>query len=205
MPTAPWNGTVLQQQPRRVTSPLVPVMRRVQESPILEGLGTLVGRVADRVTMDGRASDALRGTWFGHALHPLLTDLPLGAWMCTSLLDLFGGPESRPAAEGLLAFGVVTAAPTAVTGLAEWRATEEPARRVGVAHAISNSAALALYTASLLARRGGRQRAGVALALAGGGAAIVGGYLGGHLTIVEKIGTGDASWYTREDPLASDD
>lgn len=31
------------------------------------------------------------GRRFGHALHPLLTDLPLGFWMSSNVLDLVGG------------------------------------------------------------------------------------------------------------------
>src|SRR5215472_1755611 len=32
----------------------------------------------------------LNGTWLGHPLHPLLTDVPIGAWTATILLDLAG-------------------------------------------------------------------------------------------------------------------
>jgi hypothetical protein len=32
----------------------------------------------------------LNGTWVGHPLHPMLTDIPIGAWTLTILLDLTG-------------------------------------------------------------------------------------------------------------------
>ena len=40
---------------------------------------------------DGPVKDALSGTWLGHALHPLLTDLPIGTWTSAVLLDWLGG------------------------------------------------------------------------------------------------------------------
>ena len=86
-----------------------------------------------------------------------------------------------------------------MTGLAEWQATRGGARRVGVAHAVANSAAWALYGSSLVSRRRGRHATGVVLGLAGGATAIVGGYLGGHLTLVDKVGTGNPDWYA--DPV----
>jgi uncharacterized membrane protein len=184
-----------QQQPEQVTTPFVPLMRRLQDAKGLERAADGLARASAPLARDDRTRDALRGAWFGHAIHPLLTDFPLGAWTCTSLLDIFGGRRSRAAAGRLLAFGVVTAAPTAVTGLAEWQSTRGSARRVGVAHALVNSSAWALYTASLVSRCRGRHATGVALGLAGGAAAIVGGYLGGHLSLVEKVGTGDRNWY----------
>jgi uncharacterized membrane protein len=184
-----------QQPPVAEPSPFVPLIQRLQDTAGLDRVARGLGFVADRLLGSTGTRDALRGTWFGHALHPMLTDLPLGAWMCTTLLDVFGGPRARPAAQGLLAFGLVAAVPTAVTGLAEWQATEGSARRVGVAHANANTVALGLYGGSLLARRRGRHGLGVMLALGGGAVALVSGYLGGHLSIVEKVGTGDRAWY----------
>jgi len=35
-----------------------------------------------------KMKDMLNGTWLGHSLHPVLTDVPLGAWSGTMLLDL---------------------------------------------------------------------------------------------------------------------
>ena len=114
--------------------------------------------------------------------------------MSASLLDLFGGKPARPAATGLVGFGVAMALPTAAAGLAEWRSAGRVSRRVGVVHAAVNTSALALYMASFLARLRGKHRRGVLLGLAGGGAGWAGGYLGGHLSLVRKIGTADPSF-----------
>src|ERR1700754_3582342 len=31
--------------------------------------------------------NAAHGTWLGHPLHPVLTDIPIGAWMTAAVLD----------------------------------------------------------------------------------------------------------------------
>lgn len=147
--------------------------------------------IVQRLLANSRRRDLFHGRWLGHALHPLLSDFPLGAWTCTSLLDLFGGKRSRPAAEGLLAFGLAAAVPTVLTGAAEWGVTRGGDKRIGTAHAGINATAAVLYAASLAARRCGRHGLGVAFGLAGGGTAVLGGYLGGHLSIARKVGTGE--------------
>ncbi|NED94939.1 (2Fe-2S)-binding protein [Phytoactinopolyspora alkaliphila] len=134
----------------------------------------------------GRA-DVLRGRWLGHAVHPLLTDIPVGAWTSSMMLDAVGGRTSRTASRRLIALGIVAAVPTAVTGLAEWAHTTAGERRVGFVHALGNTAALGLYTASWAARHRGRYGRGVVLGLAGAAAASAAGYLGGHLTSARKV------------------
>jgi hypothetical protein len=37
--------------------------------------------------MGRRIRDVLHGTWLGHPLHPVLTDIPLGAWTTALVLD----------------------------------------------------------------------------------------------------------------------
>jgi uncharacterized membrane protein len=170
---------------------LVDGLRRIEEASTLDAPVGAVGAAADRLLASDRLDDALRGAWLGHALHPLLTDFPLGSWTSTTLLDLFGGRRSRPAATGLLAFGVAMALPTAASGVAEWRTGSPPERRVGVIHAAVNGTALALYASSLVARARRRQGVAVATSVLGGVVATVGGYLGGHLSLVRKVGTAD--------------
>jgi uncharacterized membrane protein len=171
-------------------APLIAQVDRIENAEVLDGPADVLGRVADSALSSPQARSVLRGEQLGHALHPLLTDFPLGAWMCTSLLDVFGGRRARGAATALLGFGVAAAVPTVLAGLAEWQTTTGAARRVGVVHAAVNGAALALYTSSLTARLSDRHVRGVVLGVAGGVVATVGGYLGGHLSLVLKVGTG---------------
>ena len=188
--TADW------QAPPRRRSPmwLSRALHHIERSASLDAPVDAMANVANRVLRSPQVDAALRGEQLGHALHPLLTDFPLGSWMSASLLDLFGGRRVRSAATGLVGFGVAMAVPTALAGLAEWRSAGQVSRRVGAVHAAVNTTALTLYTASLLARLRGNHSRGVALALAGGGSAWAGGYLGGHLSLVRKIGTADPSF-----------
>ena len=135
--------------------------------------------------------DALSGTWLGHALHPLLTDLPIGTWTSAVLLDWLGGGASQDAADRLIALGLAFTVPASATGLTEW-ADSEPAsdavRRVGFVHAAANAGATVLFGASLAARRRGARGAGKLLALAGAGVLGASGHLGGHLSYAKGVG-----------------
>ena len=156
---------------------------------------TGLDRVADPLTAAVRSAlpagplkASLSGTWLGHTLHPLLTDVPIGAWTSSLMLDAIGGPQSRTAADRLIAIGILAALPTAATGIADWGDTQPKERRVGLVHAAANTTALALFSGSLLARRRGRRARGIAFSLAGAGALGVGGYLGGHLVLARGLG-----------------
>ena len=200
MPATPANGSTVrtagsQQEPAgSAPASLVSFIRRLEGDAWLDGPARRLGALADAVVRSPGADHVLRGTWLGHALHPLLTDFPLGAWMSASFLDLFGGRDARRPAQRLVGFGLLAAAATAAAGLAEWRATGGGARRVGVVHASVNGTATALYGSSWLARRRGAHRAAMALGVAGGLVATTGGYFGGHLSLVRKIGTTDAAF-----------
>lgn len=173
---------------RRDAAPaVVSWTRRIEDSPALDRAARTVQPAADTLVANPERRDLLHGRWLGHALHPLLTDLPIGFLTSASVLDLVGGRQGQPAARRLLALGLLSAVPTAVTGLAEWAVTGQREQRVGVVHAAANVVGLGLYTASYSARRGDRYARGVALALAGSAATTVGAYLGGHLAAVRKV------------------
>ena len=132
-----------------------------------------------------RAKDWLNGTPIRHRIHPALIIMPLGAWSMAALLDTLDALESdgrwSRSADLLIGTGVVTALPTAATGLADWVDTYDQQRRVGVAHALVNGTALGLYTASLILRLSGKRGAARALAGLGFGLVGVGGMLGGDM------------------------
>lgn len=174
--------------------PLVDLARRIEEDQRLDSLVSALRPAARALVSDPGRRALLLGKQLGHAVHPVLTDAPLGAWMSASVLDLVGGRAARPAARRLVGFGLLTAVPTALTGLAEWSHTTERESRVGVVHAASNSAALMLYGASWLSRRRGHHLKGTALALAGAMTSSVGGYLGGHLAIARNAASRDPAF-----------
>jgi uncharacterized membrane protein len=137
--------------------------------------------VAERVDRSP-AGPALRGAWLGHALHPALTDLPIGFWTSSMVLDLVGGARSRVASRRLVGWGLVSAVPTVGAGLVDWLQLTDPRkRRVGLVHAGSNAVATSCYLMSWCSRRRGRHVTGTMLGVVGGLAATVGGFLGGHL------------------------
>ena len=161
---------------------------RLEANQALDALAEPLHRAAQRLLPRGRFKDALHGVWLGHPLHPVLTDLPIGMWTSAMLLDLLGGRKAQPAADRLVALGVVAVLPTASSGLADWSELNQPERRTGAVHAVANVAATGLYAASSIARRRGRRATGVALALAGGAAVAAGGFLGGHLSYRRTAG-----------------
>lgn len=167
------------------------LLKRIESASALDGAADGLDAVAARVAPSEGAKRLLRGDGIGHALHPLMTDFPLGMWMSANYVDVFGGRRGRHVATGLVAGGLLMALPTIATGLTEWRTTSDGARRVGVAHAAVNGAGFALYLLSLVLRLVGRHRAGVTAGLLGGVTVTAGGYLGGHLSLVHKVGSAD--------------
>jgi len=160
----------------------------------LHGLDAPAGIIANALRSampEGAVRNGLRGRFLGHALHPLLTDVPMGAWTSAVILDLIGGRSSQGAADLLVGVGVVTALPTAVTGWADWSEATIEQRRVGLVHAAANITALGAFCGSLRDRRRGRRTRGKLLSLAGAGLLGVGGYLGGHLAFARGVGVGD--------------
>jgi nitrite reductase/ring-hydroxylating ferredoxin subunit/uncharacterized membrane protein len=168
------------------------VVRRIEGLKLLDGPGrALQGAVNTALDAAGdpRIKDALNGTWLGHPAHPLLTDIPIGAWSMAVTLDWLGGRKSRPAADRLVALGILAAVPTAATGAAQWAEfNDDKPRRVGLVHAAANTVGLTLFTASWIARKRGRRWKGKSLGLAGMGALSAGGWLGGHLSYDLGIG-----------------
>lgn len=155
----------------------------------------LVDRMTPAVEMLARpfnsqaVVDVLRGSWLGHALHPLTTDFPLGCWIGAAVLDVI--PGSEDAARSLVGAGLLAVPLTLAAGLAEFGSLSTvQQRRVATVHALGNVLAGLAYTRSWMARRRGRRGSGVAWSLFGGGLALATGYLGGHMSFVLKAGTG---------------
>ena len=155
----------------------------------IDGPANKIGKAVRGVIKPGPLKDALSGSWLGHALHPLLTDVTIGSFTSAVALDWLGGRESQPAAQRLIGLGLLSALPTVSSGYSDWADTEvadESVRRIGIVHAATNGTAASLFAASWAARR--RGGSGRLLALAGGGVLAGAAYLGAHLTLAEGVG-----------------
>jgi nitrite reductase/ring-hydroxylating ferredoxin subunit/uncharacterized membrane protein len=166
----------------------------LERSRPLSVAGKVVSRPVAKLVGPGLVKDLLSGTWLGHPAHPLLTDVPIGAWTSALLLDLLeilggGGVASRRGADTLVGVGVVAALPTAASGLSDFSdEVEDSILAVGAAHAICNVAAVGLFTASYAARRRDKRAQGIALSVIGTGVLAVSGFLGGYLSYRKGLG-----------------
>jgi nitrite reductase/ring-hydroxylating ferredoxin subunit/uncharacterized membrane protein len=137
-----------------------------------------------------RLKDAAHGVWLGHPLHPVFTDIPIGAWTTALALDAAadGDYGMHRAATFAMGVGLAGAVGAAVTGLTDWSETQGESRRLGLVHGLLNIAATTLMAAAYVRRRNSpdakaRACAWTGLAIAAGAA-----YLGGDLVYDERIG-----------------
>jgi nitrite reductase/ring-hydroxylating ferredoxin subunit len=163
------------------------LVRRIEGFTALDKVAKPVAGLVGKAVQPRMVRNLLSGTSLGHPAHPMLTDLPIGAWSMSAVLDLFGGADAERAADLLVGAGILSAVPTAATGLNDWSDTIGGERRIGAVHATANVAALTLYLASLIARRGGARGTGKVLGLTGFGILVLGAYLGGHLSFAKAV------------------
>jgi uncharacterized membrane protein len=174
------------------SSALLATAERLEKTRALDVPVRALEPIVAKGIPQGRGRDLLSGRWLGHALHPLMTDVPIGAWTSSLILDLAGGSSAEGAADLLLAVGIAAVAPTALAGWSDWSETSTvEQRRVGVVHAAANIAAASLFTMSLARRRQARRASGKLLSVAGACALGFGGYLGGHLSYARGAGVGE--------------
>lgn len=165
------------------------LMGRVEQAEVLDGPAKALRRAVRAVPLGG-GRDLLHGRWLGHPVHPLVVQVPIGAWTSSAVLDFT--PGGRRYATLLIGVGLAGAGPAALTGLADWAELEPEQARVGLLHAVLNGAAVACYGASLAARLTGHRVRGRALALAGLCAVGASGAVGGHLAYRQAAGANHA-------------
>ena len=177
--------------------------------PWLENLNDSVSGVVQPVYDRFRGNLAVEllhgGRWAGHALHPALSDLPIGFWSGSLLLDMVGDDTATKgkldAAGTLSAAGLAAAVATAVTGVADWTVSDGEDRRVGLFHGLLNGAATALQGVSLAARLSGHRGSARTLGMASMAVTTAAGFVGGHLVqgrgaMVNRVAshTGPTRW-----------
>jgi nitrite reductase/ring-hydroxylating ferredoxin subunit/uncharacterized membrane protein len=176
---------------RRQLTPLEPIVRALESASVLDQPGKALGGAVRSLISGSGLKGLLSGTWLGHAVHPMMTDVVIGSFMSASLLDFLAPDQDGIASERLIATGLAAYLPTAAAGFNDWADTEiadDQVRRVGLAHANVNALAALLYVASLTARRRGQRGKGTVLGTAGMTVLMAGGYLGGHLSLNKAVG-----------------
>lgn len=173
------------------------MIKRIEGFAPTDRVARPLQRLASRLVAPTPVRNALSGTYVGHPLHPMLTDVPIGSWLAAALLDTVAGEPGERAADLLVSAGIAAALPTALSGLNDWSDTYGPDTRVGLAHAAGNVATLGLFASSLGLRLGGRRTAGRAVGYAGLVTLMGAAYLGGHLTFVRGINVNHTAFEER--------
>lgn len=173
------------------------VIHWIDRQPWLEKLSKALQKIVVSIFSSGgpaaiKIRDFLHGTWLGHPVHPALTDVPIGAFTAALTLDTLEMTTGKRAygkgADTAIKVGLVGGVAAAVTGIVDWHHTEHTPRRIGTAHALLNTTAMALYLSSLAARSRRNRQVGFALAALGFTVTTAAAYLGGHLVFAHKIG-----------------
>jgi len=128
----------------------------------------------------------LNGTWLGHPVHSVVTDVPVGALTVSIVADLIGQPL---VADVSMLLGVLAMVAAAVTGLADYTEVDGNARTRATVHGTLMVVTLVLYLISLLIRSGNPpdRLVAIVLALAGYLLLALAAAIGGDL--VYLIGT----------------
>ncbi len=163
-------------------------------------IGALVG--ANRKP-PRRFKSFLNGSWLGHPVHPVLTDVPIGAWLLTVIFDIIWliSPTSfawaARGAEAAVIVGILGALGAVATGLTDWSDTYGAERRVGLNHAIYNTSALILYIVSLVLRLtqpSGESIVGAIFGFVGFIAVSYAAYLGGEMVYTKGTNVNHTAW-----------
>lgn len=172
-------------------------------------IGTEVSLAIHHAVMAGgeptrKAADALHGTWLGHPLHAVLTDVTVGAWTMGVLFDGIGAlvdsDECRSVGDALTIAGTISAIPTALSGLTDFSTFPDWSANTVTLHALANTVGVGLYAWSIAERRRGRHGRGALISASAFGLTLLSAWLGGHLVYSEKVGTNHAeSFETPED------
>jgi len=135
--------------------------------------------------------DFLNGSWLGHSVHPVLTDVVVGGTTMVIFLDIlrvfFNVDGLEDATTWTLGLSVVAGVATIVTGLTDFKDTGTGnERNLAGLHGVINIVAVVIFFISLLQRFGGAHDAAFWVALAAYLVISVGAYIGGH--VVFKYG-----------------
>jgi nitrite reductase/ring-hydroxylating ferredoxin subunit/uncharacterized membrane protein len=183
-------------------------------------LAPLVDRISDRLQgllrpLTGATQkpprflkSLLSGTLLGHPLHPAITDIPIGAWTLTVILDIIWlispGANAWAARGALVALivGLIAALGALITGMADWSDTYGAERTVGLYHGLLNTLAFILYLISFIVRLVAPSSESIiatVLGFIGFIALLIAGFLGGDLVFVKGTNVNHTAWEAGSD------
>ena len=122
----------------------------------------------------------LNGTWLGHPIHAVLTDVPIGAFTVVIILDVL---NERYAADVALVFGVLAMLGAALAGFADYADTDGLPRQRATVHSAVMILALVIYLVSIFLRWGNPvdRTAAIATSVVAYLFVTVGAYIGGDV------------------------
>src|SRR6266568_6364 len=150
-----------------------------------------------------RFKTLLTGAWFGHPLHPVITDVPIASWVLTAVFDviwLISPTHNAWAAYGgfvAVIVGLLGALGAIVTGFTDWSDTYGSERSVGLIHSIFNVSATILYIVSFVLRLlagPGDSIAAFIIGLLGLIAVSYAGFLGGEMVFTKGTNVNHTAW-----------
>lgn len=155
-----------------------------------------------------RLKSLLNGTWLGHPLHPVITDVPITAWITTAVFDVLWliSPVTfawaARGAEVTVLIGLLAAFGAIVTGLTDWSDTYGAERRVGLNHALFNAIATILYLVSFVLRlvqAPGDSILAAIIGFVGLASVLYAAYLGGDMVFTKGTGVNHTAWEAGSD------
>ena len=155
------------------------------------GTASAVEGIYRRLGKPGKLlQDFLNGSWLGHSLHPVLTDVVVGGFTMLIVLDLASlvfGANFADASLIILGISILAGLGAVVSGLTDYKDTATgDERNLATLHGWTNIVALLVYAVAFFMRLGGGLVVGQVLGIIGYLIISVGAYIGGH--VVFKYG-----------------
>jgi nitrite reductase/ring-hydroxylating ferredoxin subunit/uncharacterized membrane protein len=193
--------TTTDEQAQAAEAPAVPTPWYDPLSDALQrGIKPLVGA---NLKPPRRLKTLLSGTWLGHPLHPLFTDVPIGAWILTVILDIIwlvspsGNAWAARGAQVTVLIGVLGALGAFYTGISDWSDTYGSERSVGLLHGSLNTLAILIFAISTILRFSsgpGDTTPAAILGFIGFAVMSVAAYFGGTMVFDKGVGVNHTAW-----------
>jgi uncharacterized membrane protein len=136
-----------------------------------------------------------KATFAGHPIHPVLVAFPVGLFISSLVSDIIYLVTHAPMwvgfSEALIGFGIVGALLAALFGFVDYFTAPLPpeVKATATKHMLVNLAVTVLFAIDFFVRQqDGTSSIGYGLSIVGVVLLLIGGWLGGHLAYVGKVG-----------------